>query len=241
MVPPSACGTVVHSAALPTPFPPLPTPFLAALHPLLAALGIFPPLATPFPRRFAPQARELWLVGGERSLLGKTIALEEYAGCSATGPPHPIVSHTPTDDHKKYGLSYLDMDTRAKFNCEGLCSVGVRMLAWSDENDLLGSAQVHPLRLFRKCQTAQSRQRKGQRWRLWASAGGSGRLCTSGMGRVGCGGGGGGGGLGLGLASFLQTRRSDPTANLIPPPPNHAGMRDPLAGKSRPRYVLENS
>ena len=72
-------------------------------------------------------ARELWLVGGERSLLGKTVALEEYAGCSATGPPHPIVSHSPTDDHKKYGLSYLDMDTRAKFNCEGLCSVGVRM------------------------------------------------------------------------------------------------------------------
>ena len=114
----------------PLPFPPLstpfsrrsPPPFPAALH------ALSPPLSTPFPRRFAPQARELWLVGGERSLLGKTIALEEYAGCSATGPPHPIVSHSPTDDHKKYGLSYLDMDTRAKFSCEGLCSVGVRML-----------------------------------------------------------------------------------------------------------------
>ena len=59
-------------------------------------------------------ARELWLVGGERSLLGKTVALDEYAGCSATGPPNPIVSHAPTDDHKKYGLSYLDMDTCAQ-------------------------------------------------------------------------------------------------------------------------------
>ena len=80
-----------------------------------------------FPRRFAPQARELWLVGGERSLLGHTVSLEEYAGCSATGPPNPIVSHSPTDDHKKYGLSYIDMDTRAKFHCDSLCSVGVRM------------------------------------------------------------------------------------------------------------------
>ena len=147
-------------------------PFRGASHPLFPPLlhPLSTPLSTPFPRRFAPQARELWLVGGERSLLGKTVALEEFAGCSATGPPHPIVSHSPTDDHKKYGLSYLDMDTRAKFHCEGLCSVGVRMLAWSDENDLLGSAQVHPLRLFRKCQTAQSRQRapRRRRGRTWA-------------------------------------------------------------------------
>ena len=69
----------------------------------------------------------MWLVGGERSLLGHTVSLEEYAGCSATGPPNPIVSHSPTDDHKKYGLSYIDMDTRAKFHCDSLCSVGVRM------------------------------------------------------------------------------------------------------------------
>lgn len=69
----------------------------------------------------------MWLVGGERSLLGHTVALEEYAGCSATGPPNPIVAHSPTDDHKKYGLSYIDMDTRAKFHCDSLCSVGVRM------------------------------------------------------------------------------------------------------------------
>ena len=95
--------------------------FLAALHAPL------PRLSTAFPRRFAPQARELWLVGGERSLLGHTVSLEEYAGCSATGPPNPIVSHSPTDDHKKYGLSYIDMDTRAKFHCDSLCSVGVRM------------------------------------------------------------------------------------------------------------------
>ena len=95
--------------------------FLAALH------APFPRLSTAFPRRFAPQARELWLVGGERSLLGHTVSLEEYAGCSATGPPNPIVSHSPTDDHKKYGLSYIDMDTRAKFHCDSLCSVGVRM------------------------------------------------------------------------------------------------------------------
>lgn len=135
-MPLSACGTGAHSAALPNPFSrrcstPFsrrsPPPFRAAFHPLST------PLFSLFPRRFATQARELWLVGGERSLLGKTVALEEFAGCSATGPPHPIVSHSPTDDHKKYGLSYLDMDTRAKFHCEGLCSVGVRMLAWSDE------------------------------------------------------------------------------------------------------------
>ena len=42
-------------------------------------------------------ARELWLVGGERSLLGHPVALEEWAGCCATGKPIPIVSHAPHD------------------------------------------------------------------------------------------------------------------------------------------------
>ena len=216
-MPLSACGTGAHSAALPNPFSrrcstPFsrrsPPPFRAAFHPLST------PLFSLFPRRFATQARELWLVGGERSLLGKTVALEEFAGCSATGPPHPIVSHSPTDDHKKYGLSYLDMDTRAKFHCEGLCSVGVRMLAWSDETP--PSAQ-HPA-------TPPAPPR-----RALAALGGF--ALPGGW----VGGGGGGGGRRRGTATALclgcsssppkvpiPSRRSAPSADPLSPPPNHA-------------------
>ena len=72
-------------------------------------------------------ARELWLVGGERSLLGHAVSLDEWAGRAAVGPPHPFISLAPTDDHRKYGLNYMDMDTRAKFDCRSLCTSSVRM------------------------------------------------------------------------------------------------------------------
>lgn len=72
-------------------------------------------------------ARELWLVGGERSMLGHRVALEEWAGMSATGPPNPIVSLAPTQESRKYGFNYLELDTLSKFDNRGLCSVGIRM------------------------------------------------------------------------------------------------------------------
>jgi len=72
-------------------------------------------------------ARELWMVSGEPSLIGHTVQLDEWAGACATGPPNPTIAHNPTSNHKRYGMSYVDMDTRAKFDCQGLISVGVRM------------------------------------------------------------------------------------------------------------------
>ena len=53
------------------------------------------------------------LVAGEASLLGRTVGVGEYAGRAATGPPVPIVSHSPTSDHQKYGMGYVKMDTQA--------------------------------------------------------------------------------------------------------------------------------
>jgi len=60
-------------------------------------------------------------------MLGASIAIEEWAGVTATGPPAPHISLDPTSSTTKYGMGYVALDTQAKFDCKNLCSVALRM------------------------------------------------------------------------------------------------------------------